>query len=435
MTTALRDLPRKMGRLAGSQLIQNAGALAFVQGVNYLVPLVTLPYLTRVLGPEEWGRVAWMQVILGYFTILTDWGFSWSGVRKISTLRDNRAALSECFFAGWAVQWLLCALALSVLCGLALCAPLFSSFRPYALFGAGAIVAGVLCPFWLLTGLERLREVALVQLVIRVGAVPLIFLFVTSPGDGPIVIAASALPGVVGGAAALFWMRGNLALDWHWPEWRTICTEFKESGTIFISRVSIVLYTSLTPTILGFMAGTIAVGNYILADKIRSAAQSLLAPIAQALFPRMSYLFAHDPAAAHSLLWRSGLLTVLIAGTASIGLFLFADPIILLAGGHDFLNAATLLRWLSPLPLVIVVSQIASVQILLSLRKYGEFNRVLLAVGVFGFLTSWIFIGLYQSKGAVWFMLVVEIAACGGMWAYAYPALKHACAYPSLKHK
>lgn len=412
-------------RIARSRVVQNAGALALVQSVGYLVPLVTLPYLTRVLGPEEWGRVAWMQVILGYFTVLTDWGFSWSGVRKAAELREHPAALSRTFFASWAVQWGLCLLSLTILTGLSLFAPFFAPFRPYAIYGAGIIVGSVLFPVWLLTGLERMREVAAMQLVIRGGSVPLILLLVREPGHGPRVIGATAMAGVIGGLVALFWLRKNLALTWRWPCVFELKQEFLESGEIFLSRVWIIFYTSLIPTILGALTNAVAVGNYVLADKIRLAVQSLLAPITQALFPRMSYLFAHDKGGALRLLRRSGALTVLSAATASLALFLLAGPAIRLTAGNAYAEAIPLLRWLSPLPLVIVLSQVASVQTLLSCKKYREFNKVLLAGGLFGLATCWGFILLFDVLGAAWFQLVVEAGICIGMWSYAYPLLNH----------
>jgi PST family polysaccharide transporter len=424
MTAALSSLSGTVGRFAASRLVQNVGALALVQAMAYLAPLVTLPYLTRVLGPHEWGRVAWMQVIIGYFTILTDWGFSWSGVRKVAALRNDPVAVSECFCAAWAVQWALCAGALAALGALALYAPFFAPFRPYALAGAGVVVAGVLFPAWLLVGLERMREVALVQLVARASAVPLILLFVKAPGDGPRVVAVLALTGLAAGAAALVWMRSRLALNWRWPRRKAMGEEFAESGAIFLARIWIVLYTSLTPTILGAIAGAAAVGQFVLADKLRGAAQSLLAPVSQALFPRMSYLFVHDRPAALRLLRRSGGAIALVAGAASVGLFVLAKPLVLLAGGRDFLAAATLLRWLAPLPLIVAVAQIASIQLLLALGKYRQVNTVLGAAGLFGVLASWVFIAMFQSVGAAAFLLLVETAVCAGMWACALPVLK-----------
>ncbi len=414
MTAALSSLSGTVGRFAASRLVQNVGALALVQAMAYLVPLVTLPYLTRVLGPQEWGRVAWMQVIVGYFTIVTDWGFSWSGVRKIAALRNDRAALSACFCAAWAVQWALCAVALAAIGGLALYAPFFAPFRPYAFAGAGVVVAGVLFPAWLLVGLERMREVALVQLVVRVSAAPLILLFVRAPEDGPRVLAASAVTGLAGGAAALAWMRGHLALDWRWPRARAMRDEFMESGAVFFSRAWIVLYTSLTPTILGALAGAAAVGQFVLADKLRGAAQSLLAPVSQALFPRMSYLFAHDRLAALRLLRRSGGLIGLASGAASLALFVLAKPLVLLAGGRDFLGAVTLLRWLAPLPLVIAASNFFGVQILLARGMSHKVNRTLIVVGTVSLTAITPLIVWRGSQGAAIGTLLAEcMVTCG----------------------
>jgi O-antigen/teichoic acid export membrane protein len=406
-----------------SRLLQNMGALALVQAVSYAVPLITLPYLTRVLGLEEWGRVSWMQIIISYFTVFTDWGFSWSGVRKVSSLRHDPEALSEVFLGGWLAQWFLCIVALGTLCWLYLYAPFFVPFRAYAISTGAAIVSGVLFPVWILSGLERIGEVAIIQLSIRAASVPLIFVLVKGPGDGPQVISASAITGLIGGATALFWMRKNLSLSWHFPGVSRIWAELSESGSFFFSRVWIVLYTSMIPTVLGTLAGAAAVGEFMLADRIRAVAQSLLTPVSQALFPRMSYLFNQDRTAALLLLRRSAIVITLISGTVSICLFVFAQQVIMFAGGPAFLKATTLLRWLSPLPLVISISQIASVQVLLPARKHFQFNLVLLVGGVLGLSTSWVFIKLFEARGAVWFMLVVEVLVCVGMWTFAYAVI------------
>lgn len=407
-------------RFTPSRLVQNVGALTLVQATGYLVPLVTLPYLTRVLGPEEWGRVAWMQVILGYFGILTDWGFSWSGVRKVAALRNDGARLSESFLAGWAVQWMLCAVALGALGAFSFLAPFFAPFRAYALAGAGVIVAGVLFPVWLLTGLERMREVAIAQLLIRAGSVPLIFIFVKAPGDGPLVIAASALTGLVGGAAALLWIRTNVPLDWQCPRPPAICAELFESGTIFLSGVWIALYTSLVPTVLGLIAGPAAVGTYVLAEKICGAARSVLAPVGRALFPHMSYLFAHDAAAARRMLWRTTKLIFLPAIAASLTLLLLADQIILIASGKEYADAAPVLRWMSPLPLVIMLSNILGLQIMLPNQMTSAFNRILAGAGLLSLFMIAPLVLWRGAEGAAINTMLAECCVTAAMAAYLH---------------
>lgn len=408
MASWVQSLPEIISRFITSPLMQNISALTGLQVLSYLITLVTLPYLTRVLGPEEWGHVVWLQIILSYFTTLSDWGFSWSGTRKIATLRNDRAALSKCFFAGWVVQCGLCAVAVFILLGLWAFTPFLKQFDGYVLYGTGVIISGVLFPAWMLAGLERMREVAIGQLAIRAGSVPLIFIFVRTPEDGPLVIAISALTGLIAGMAILLWVRKKLFLDWHWPKLTQIRVEFLESSAIFFSHVWITLYTSLTPTILGSITGAASVGQYVLADKIRMTIQSLIAPVAQALFPRMSYLFAHDRPAALRLLWHSGRLVALISLIASLVLFLLAEPIILLIAGPNFSDAVKLLRWLSPLPLVVVMSNLFGAQIMLAQGMMAEVNRVLTVGGITSLIIMLPLITWGGSTGAAINTLFIE---------------------------
>lgn len=378
-------------------LLHNIAALGSVQAASILLPLITLPYVTRMLGIEAWGRLAFVQIVLGYFTLITNWGFQWSTTRKVAALRGDLPKLSGIFMATWVAQWFLALVVSAVLLLMIAVVPFFQKDAVLYLYGIGLIISGVLFPSWFLNGLEQMKAVAAIQITARVAAVPLIFLLIRSPSDAPLMIAIGAAGGLLSGVLTILWLKKNIALNWQRPNFLQVWEELKEGGAIFASTVWIGLYTTLTPLILGVVVGPVAVGYYALADRARQGAQSMLGPVSQALFPRMSYLFAHDPKQARHLLKCSGIGIAGVSGVVSLALWLGAEPIVRLLGGQSFLPASEVLIWLAPLPFVIGLSNLFGVQVMLPKQKNKAFNLIL---GVAGALSLCMILPLILWKGA-----------------------------------
>lgn len=359
------------------RLLHNIAALASVRVVGYLIPIITMPYVARVLGVERWGELALAQVILGYFGLLTDWGFTLSATRKVASLKSDRYLLSKVFLSTWAAQWVLAALSILLLLGLIASVPYFAGNAAYYFYGLGTILGGVLFPIWFFNGLEQMKQAAFIQISARLTAVPLIFLLVRRPEDAPLMVAISAGGGFVAGALTIYWIIRKLNMVWALPTFHQVLSELKEGGTIFLSTISISIYTSVTPAVLGMMVGPVAVGYFALADKVRQFIQSALGPVLQAMFPRMSYLFASDHGQARALLKRSAAIIISISALASFALWLLAEYIILLLAGEQFEKAIIVLKWLAPLPFVISLSNIFGIQIMLPNHLTQAFNRIL----------------------------------------------------------
>jgi PST family polysaccharide transporter len=397
------------------RLRANIATMGVVQISNYVIPLITLPYLTRVLGAESFGRIAFAQVVMTYFVLVVDFGFSWSATRNVAANRHNPSEISRIFAATWAAQWVLvfiAALAAVVVVALT------DRLRPDAPLYAAAfitVVATALFPIWFLQGVERLQVVAVLQLLTRsLGLLP-IFLLVQQPNDAIWVLIIQGGFAMLAGVLSLWWMHRQSIVAWCRPSWQEVRSALLEGGALFGSRVSISLYTALVPLVLGWVAGPVALAHFNLADKLRSAAQSLLTPLSQALFPRMSYLVSQGGDAAYTLIKRSALAVAVIAGSASVTLWLLAEWLVLLLGGPDFAPAAQVLRWLAPLPLVIGLSNLLGVQIMLPHGLNRVFNAILTSAAVISLLLIWPMALHLGAPGAAQTMLLVELWVTGAM--------------------
>lgn len=380
------------------RLRHNIAALGAMQIANYLIPMVTLPYLTRTLGVESYGKVVLVQAVMAYFILLVDFGFSWSTTRKIAAHRGNHQFIANIFSATWAAQWLLALVSSILLLVSVVAIPFFNKDANLYLMGMLLIVGNVLFPLWLLQGLERMREVALIQVVSRVVFLPLVFILVRDTSDTLLAVALVGMSPVLAGVMSLVWIKRNQLVEFERPVFSAIVQALREGSGLFLSRITISSYTILTPVILGTVAGTTALAYFNLADKARNAAQSALSPISQALYPRMSHLYKNDPASANMLLRRSMLAVFLIAGGISTFLWFFSDLIILILGGSKFGDAAGVLKWLALLPLIIGFSNILGVQIMLPNNMNKSFNTILIGAGVISLVVIW---PLVRHNGAV----------------------------------
>ncbi len=402
------------------RLRHNIAALGALQVANYLIPLVTLPYLTRVLGVVAFGKVAFVLAVMAYFVLLTDYGFSWSATRQIAARRDDHRFVSSVFSATWSAQWLLALISGLILVIAVATIPLLKQDASLYLIGFSLVIGNVFLPLWLLQGLERMQEVAIIQLTGRLFALPPLFLLVKSPQDAIWAVALTGAGPLIAGLLTLYWVGRKRMILWQRPTWTLTINALREGGPLFLSRISISLYTIITPLALGAISGTTAVGYFSLADRIRLAAQALLAPISQALFPRMSHLYKHDPLSAHHLLKRSTLAILALSGTASLFVWATADWIILLLGGEAFAPAATTLRWLAFLPLVIGLSNTFGVQIMLPNGLNRLFNGILGTAAVFSLLIIVPLIFWKGAEGAAIATLLTEIFVTLTMAAFVY---------------
>lgn len=391
------------------RLRDNIIALGLLQGANYIVPLISTPYLTRVLGASAYGRVAFVQVLMAYFVIVVEFGFSWNATREISANRFDKEYVSTVFINTWFAQLVLLVIA-AILATCVVC--VISKLREDAfLYAAGfvIVIGTAFFPVWLLQGLERLREVAFIQISCRVIGLILLFIFVHGPQNIVVVLIVQGMAVLLGGVFCLLWIRNKEIIYWKKPSLREILKILKVGYKYFNSKVSISLYTMAVPLVLGWVAGPVSLAYFSLADKLRGAIQAMWWPITQSLFPRMSHLFQKDPDEAVKLIRRSFLFLLVFSGLSSLLLFLFSDKIVVLFAGKEYYGSSNVLKVMAFIPMFIALGNVFGVQVLLANGRVRIINVTTSAGAICSLLSVYPLVMIYKEIGAAMVLFSVEM--------------------------
>jgi len=380
-------LKNKINSLTQSEtrrrLFSNFLSLSFLQVANYIFPLITLPYLVRVLGPEKFGLIAFAQAFIGYFQILTDYGFNLSATREISIHRENKEKVSEIFSSVIVIKFFLLLISLLIMSVIVFS---FEKFRQdwqiyYLTFGM--VLGNVLFPVWFFQGVENMKYITFLNVLAKLIFTVAIFLFVKQASDYLCVPLLNSIGFVVAGVLSLHIVFRDFGVKLYFPKLESLKHQLKEGWHIFISTVAISLYTISNTFILGLFTNNTIVGYYSAAERIIKVVQGLLGPISQTVYPHISKLAAESKERALNFIRK--LVYVIGSGSLFLSLliFIFATQIVSIVLGSQYHQSIIVLKILSFLPFIIGLSNVFAVQGLYAFEFQWVVPRFIIPIASF----------------------------------------------------
>lgn len=399
-------------------LKRNIVSLASLQVGNYLAPLLTLPWLTRILGIEGFGRLGFATAVVAYFMLLTEWGYPLGASRDVAVAKEDIQKRSQIFWDVMLGRALLGLIGLCVLSVLIHYVDRLNGISALLWILSLGVFASVISPMFYLQGTERMSKMAVVNLCVKLSSVPLIFLLVQDAADIYSAAFIQSLSLLAASAFNLRWVLKKSEIQWVPPSLGRVMLSLKKATTLFVSNAAISLYTNSSAVILGFVGSEAAVGAFVAAYTLIKAALGLLGPVSQALFPRMSYLLTHERKRAEQMLRRVFVWQTAIGFAVSLGVW-FASPIVVpLLFGAAYVQALPVLLGLAALPFLIAISNVLGIQIMVPLGHNSAFSAVLIAAGLVNIVLVFPLGTCWGAMGAAVSMVVAEILVTGVMALY-----------------
>ena len=373
-------------RLIRHPVAQNTMVLYFVQALGFLVPLITLPYLARILSPEKFGVISFAQNFVWYFVILTDYAFNVTATREIAIHRDDSEKVSQIFSNVLCAKLGLTVLGLIVMLVATYTVPRLRAEKGVFLLCYLTVAGTALFPIWLYQGIQKLLAVGIRDVIAKLLTLGCLLLFVHRESDYILAVGIQSGGFFLSGALGLASAPWITPLKWVTPTLAEIKRTLAEGWSLFVSMSAMSLYSSTNVVILGFFASSQEVGFYSAALRLIVPIRQLVAQLSTAVFPYVSRMTVKEPGRAARFVNRYALL--LSAPFLIVGLGLLAGgPLLARIGfGNAYKASGKLLQILAVSPFLLALSSCFATYYMLGFGYVRQWARLAFAAGVVNFV-------------------------------------------------
>ena len=385
---------------------------------NYLMGLITFPYVSRILGVEHLGLVNFVDNTINYFLLFATMGIGVLGVREIASAKSDDVQRGKVFsnILGMNLQFTLYTLAIYLLCILFI--PQLHRYQELFYIGIAKILFTSLLVEWFFTGTENFRYITIRSIAIRIVYVISVFIFVRVPEDYRLYFILTI--GVIVLNALINMIYVKRIVDISIKELLTR-KYIKQNIMLGIYSIMTSMYLTFNVMFLGLVSTNIEVGYYTTAFKLYSILLGFFTAFTNVMLPRMSALLAGgDKGRFQQLIDKSFSAMCTFSIPIILCSIILAPDIIYILSGPGYEGAILPMRIIMPAMLFVGIAQILAIQILMPMKK----DKILLyasgAGAIIGLLINLLIVSYWHSVGSAIVLICSEIVVTSSYLIYAY---------------
>lgn len=405
----------------GKRLVRNFFSLSLVQFANNFLPLLTVPIIARIIGPDKFGAINFAAAIVTYFSLLINYGFDLTATRAIARAPQDPEARNKIFSEILFSKAFLLALSLLIFVPSLFLVPALAADKALFIYTYIACFSLVITPNWLYQGMQELHQIAVFNFVSKLLFTLSILFIVKREEDYALQPLVLSIAQIAVGVCSFAWAIKRYRIRILAVRFKKVLSLLWTEKMIFFSMIVVTLYTTTNTIILGFVQSNTDVAYYTAGWKLIMIMQTFVSlPLRLSLFPFIGESFGRSQA--DGVAKVSQLVPFISIFTAVSGavIWVLAPWMIQLFYGSQFGEAATVLRILCFVPLILALGDLFGIQTMVNLKMDKQFfNITLLGAGV-GLILNYYLSKQTGATGTAWAWLLTEIFITSTMWIFLY---------------
>jgi PST family polysaccharide transporter len=390
------------------RLISNFFSLSVLQAANYILPLITLPYLVRVLGAEYYGLLAFANATIAYFSILTDYGFNLTATREISIHRDNKEKVIEIFSSVMTIKVILMFVSFLLLAILVVSSKKFSKDWLIYFLTFGTVVGQVLFPVWFFQGMERMKYITYLNILSKVIFTIAIFIFVQEQSDYYLVPLLTSIGFLVAGIWSLYLVKKEFGVRFELQSVDTIKHHLIDGWYVFLTSFQSNILASSGIFVLGLFQNNDVVGYYSAVEKIIKALVGLFTPVTQALYPLTSAKLHRFRKEGIAFVIKTATITLSFAMLLIFTILFSSKCIVATVLGVKFVQYAYILNALSIWLFLGVLNNFIGIQYLTGIGQSKYYMKLFTLASALAIVLYFILVPIISVNGIIISMILSE---------------------------
>lgn len=380
---------------------KNFGYLTAMQIAGYVFPLLTIPYLARVIGVDKFGEIAFAAAIVLWFKTVSEWGFNYTATRDIAQNRDDKDAVSQIFSNVLWARLLLAMLSFALLYLAIELVPYLNDKKLLLLLTFLTVPADIFLPQWFFQGLERMKFITVFSVLTKLLFTIGVFVFIKEKDDFILQPLLTSIGALVSGVGAMYLVLVSWGYRLKKPQLGQVFNTIKNSSDVFINTIMPNLYNSFSTVLLGFFGGSTSNGRLDAGVKFVTITQSFMGLFSRAFFPFLSRKINK-----HHLYEK---ISIYIAFVFALGLWVGAPVIIKLFYTPEFYPAIDVLRVVSFSILFLALIDVYGKNYMIIAGYERELRNITVVWSIVGFILAWPLIYYFDFIGAALTITITRV--------------------------